>query len=102
VVLSDMCEPWDMVEGLHKKTLSNPYYRMMNTSGNSFKDHVGSMVSFTFVIHCLMVLFVNAHIYSYRTFVGPLWLSPMTRSRQAATSSANSTKVERIKRSSGL
>jgi 21S rRNA (uridine2791-2'-O)-methyltransferase len=69
VVLSDMCEPWDMVEGLHKKTLSNPYYRMMNTSGNSFKDHVGSMVSFAFVIHCLRILF-SSMLTSIRT--GPL------------------------------
>lgn len=45
VVLSDMCEPWDLVEGHYKRTLSNPYYRMMNTSGNAFRDHAGSMVS---------------------------------------------------------
>lgn len=45
VVLSDMSEPWDLVEGHHKRTLSNPYRRMMNTSGNAFRDHAGSMVS---------------------------------------------------------
>ena len=45
VVLSDMSEPWDLVEGHHKRTLSNPYRRMINTSGNAFRDHVGSMVS---------------------------------------------------------
>lgn len=45
VVLSDMCEPWDLIEGHYKRTLSNPYYRMMNTSGNAFRDHAGSMVS---------------------------------------------------------
>ncbi len=45
IVLSDMSEPWDLVEGHHKRTLSNPYRRMMNTSGNTFRDHVGSMVS---------------------------------------------------------
>jgi 21S rRNA (uridine2791-2'-O)-methyltransferase len=45
VVLSDMSEPWEIVDGLYKRTLSNPYYRLMNTSGNPFRDHVGSMVS---------------------------------------------------------
>ena len=45
VVLSDMCEPWDQTEGFYKRTLSDPYLRMMNTSGNNFRDHIGSMVS---------------------------------------------------------
>lgn len=44
VVLSDMSEPWDQVAGFHKKSLSDPYFRMMNTSGNAFRDHAGSMV----------------------------------------------------------
>ncbi|KAJ9640824.1 2' O-ribose methyltransferase [Knufia peltigerae] len=43
VVLSDMCEPWDPLDGLYKRTISNPYYRLMNTSGNAFRDHAGSM-----------------------------------------------------------
>ncbi|OAL38507.1 hypothetical protein AYO20_02156 [Fonsecaea nubica] len=43
VVLSDMCEPWDPLEGLYKKSISNPYRRLMNTSGNAFRDHAGSM-----------------------------------------------------------
>lgn len=46
VVLSDMCEPWDPLDGLYKRTISNPYYRLMNTSGNAFRDHAGSMVRF--------------------------------------------------------
>lgn len=45
VVLSDMCAPWEMTSGLWKNSLSNPYHRMMNTSGNKFKDHANSMVS---------------------------------------------------------
>jgi 21S rRNA (uridine2791-2'-O)-methyltransferase len=45
VVLSDMSEPWDQTAGFYKKSLSDPYFRMMNTSGNAFRDHVGSMVS---------------------------------------------------------
>lgn len=44
VVLSDMWEPWDPLDGLYKKTISNPYRRLMNTSGNAFRDHAGSMV----------------------------------------------------------
>ncbi|KAF6228346.1 hypothetical protein HO133_008076 [Letharia lupina] len=44
VVLSDMSEPWEQTEGFWKRSLSDPYYRMMNTSGVSFRDHAGSMV----------------------------------------------------------
>ncbi|KAH8727871.1 FtsJ-like methyltransferase-domain-containing protein [Phaeosphaeriaceae sp. PMI808] len=43
VVLSDMSEPWDQTAGFYKKSLSDPYFRMMNTSGNAFRDHAGSM-----------------------------------------------------------
>lgn len=45
VVLSDMSEPWDQTAGFYKKSLSDPYFRMMNTSGNTFRDHAGSMVN---------------------------------------------------------
>jgi 21S rRNA (uridine2791-2'-O)-methyltransferase len=45
VVLSDMSEPWDQTVGFYKRSLSDPYLRMMNTSGNAFRDHAGSMVS---------------------------------------------------------
>lgn len=44
VVLSDMSAPWEQTTGFWKKSLSNPYHRMMNTSGIAFKDHAGSMV----------------------------------------------------------
>lgn len=44
VVLSDMSEPWEQTEGFWKRSLSDPYYRMMNTSGVSFRDHAGNMV----------------------------------------------------------
>ena len=44
VVLSDMWEPWEQTEGFWKRSLSNPYYRMMNTSGVVFRDHANSMV----------------------------------------------------------
>lgn len=44
IVLSDMSAPWDQITGFHKKSLSDPYHRLMNTSGIAFKDHAGSMV----------------------------------------------------------
>ncbi|RYP47018.1 hypothetical protein DL768_006878 [Monosporascus sp. mg162] len=43
VVLSDMSEPWAQCTGRFSNTLSNPYRRMMNTSGMKFRDHAGSM-----------------------------------------------------------
>ncbi|KJZ72489.1 hypothetical protein HIM_08158 [Hirsutella minnesotensis 3608] len=43
VVLSDMSAPWDQTTGFSANTLSNPYHRLMNTSGNAFRDHAGSM-----------------------------------------------------------
>lgn len=45
VVLSDMSAPWEQTTGFWKRTLSNPYVRMMNTSGIDFRDHAGSMVN---------------------------------------------------------
>lgn len=44
VVLSDMSEPWDQISGYNSRSISDPYSRMMNTSGIAFKDHAGSMV----------------------------------------------------------
>ncbi|KAI0868938.1 23S ribosomal RNA methyltransferase [Hypoxylon argillaceum] len=43
MVLSDMSAPWIQTSGFSSNTLSNPYHRMMNTSGMSFRDHAGSM-----------------------------------------------------------
>ncbi|KAI1211659.1 23S ribosomal RNA methyltransferase [Annulohypoxylon truncatum] len=43
VVLSDMSAPWEQTTGFSSRTLSNPYFRMMNASGMSFRDHAGSM-----------------------------------------------------------
>ncbi|KAH6985614.1 FtsJ-like methyltransferase-domain-containing protein [Ilyonectria sp. MPI-CAGE-AT-0026] len=43
VVLSDMSAPWEQTSGFNVNTLSNPYHRLMNTSGNTFRDHAGSM-----------------------------------------------------------
>jgi 21S rRNA (uridine2791-2'-O)-methyltransferase len=44
VVLSDMSAPWLPMSGFSSNTLSNPYRRMMNTSGMFFRDHAASMV----------------------------------------------------------
>ncbi|KAI1463890.1 ribosomal RNA methyltransferase MRM2 [Daldinia caldariorum] len=43
VVLSDMSEPWPQISGFTVKTLAHAYFRMMNTSGMSFRDHAGSI-----------------------------------------------------------
>lgn len=48
VILSDMSAPWHQTDGFWKSSLSNPYYRMMNTSGVGLKDHTGSMVCIFF------------------------------------------------------
>lgn len=45
VVLSDMSEPWPLTASTWIRSVSNPYHRMMNTSGMAFRDHAGSMVS---------------------------------------------------------
>ena len=39
-----MSAPWPQTHGFTIRSLSNPYRRMMNTSGITFKDHAGSMV----------------------------------------------------------
>ncbi|KAK5159128.1 hypothetical protein LTR04_005103 [Oleoguttula sp. CCFEE 6159] len=43
VVLSDMSAPWEQTSGLWIRSVSDPYFRMMNTSGMAFRDHAGSM-----------------------------------------------------------
>ncbi|UKZ79275.1 hypothetical protein TrVFT333_007025 [Trichoderma virens FT-333] len=43
VVLSDMSAPWEQVSGYSSRSLSNPYDRLMNTSGIASRDHAGSM-----------------------------------------------------------
>ncbi|KAK4996910.1 2' O-ribose methyltransferase [Elasticomyces elasticus] len=43
VVLSDMSAPWEQTTGMWIRSVSDPYYRMMNTSGMPFRDHAGSM-----------------------------------------------------------
>ncbi|KAF1809006.1 FtsJ-domain-containing protein [Eremomyces bilateralis CBS 781.70] len=43
VVLSDMSAPWPQTTGFSVNSVSDAYTRMMNSSGNSFRDHAGSM-----------------------------------------------------------
>jgi 21S rRNA (uridine2791-2'-O)-methyltransferase len=56
VVLSDMSAPWEQTTGHWIRSVSNPYFRMMNTSGTAFRDHAGSMVSL-FLLSTLFSLF---------------------------------------------
>lgn len=45
VVLSDMCAPWPQLPiNPWIRSVNAPFRRMMNTSGNAFRDHAGSMV----------------------------------------------------------
>lgn len=48
VVLSDMSAPWPLVTSSWIRSVSNPYLRLMNTSGIAARDHGGSMVSLAF------------------------------------------------------
>ncbi|EEP80843.1 conserved hypothetical protein [Uncinocarpus reesii 1704] len=45
VVLSDMSAPWQPTTGFWKRSLNDPYHRMLNTSGLNVRDHSGSMGS---------------------------------------------------------
>jgi 21S rRNA (uridine2791-2'-O)-methyltransferase len=48
VVLSDMCAPFPGLElSSWVNSVNRPYRRMMNTSGNPFRDHAGSIVRFS-------------------------------------------------------
>jgi 23S rRNA U2552 (ribose-2'-O)-methylase RlmE/FtsJ len=69
VVLSDMSEPWPQTHGFSVNSLSNPYIRMMNTSGIAFKDHAGSMVGFSFSLS-LSRHFILGNTQAYITCLG--------------------------------
>jgi len=60
VVLSDMSEPWEQTSGFWKKSVSDPYRRMMNTSGIPFRDHAGSMVC-VLSFSALLIIFSNGY-----------------------------------------
>lgn len=93
VVLSDMSEPLPQTEGFWKRSLSDPYYRMMNTSGVSFRDHAGSMVkSNDSVVHSRKLTGAYRRIYVMLHYA---LLS--IHCGLAATSSANIIKAQRIR-----
>ena len=93
VVLSDMSEPWEQTEGFWKRSLSDPYYRMMNTSGVSFRDHAGSMVkSNSGLVHSRKLIGIH-----HRIYVTLHYALLSTRCGLAAISSANFIKVQRIR-----
>jgi hypothetical protein len=61
VVLSDMSEPWPLESPNYwKRSLSDPYIRMMNTSGIGYKDHAGSMVCDIRPVQTYLILTLNA------------------------------------------
>jgi 23S rRNA U2552 (ribose-2'-O)-methylase RlmE/FtsJ len=63
VVLSDMCAPFPGLEfSSWSNSVNRPYRRMMNTSGNPFRDHAGSIVSFDRIPFSYYVfLFIPVH-----------------------------------------
>ena len=93
VVLNDMSEPWEQTEGFWKRSLSDPYYRMMNVSGVSFKDHAGSMVNSKTDIGPSEKL-TGLH---HRNCVTLHYALLLTRCGLAAILSANSIKAQRIR-----
>ena len=93
VVLSDMSEPWEQTEGFWKRSLSDPYYRMMNVSGMSFRDHAGSMVSRNSGLYTLRQLIELRR----RICVTPHYALLSTRCVLAAISSANFTRAQRTR-----
>jgi len=76
VVLSDMSEPWEQTSGFGKRSISDPYIRMMNTSGTPFRDHAGSMVSIQ--LDKLNITIING------INPGPLYSRPILRFRHTS------------------
>ena len=93
VVLSDMSEPFPQTEGFWKRSLSDPYCRMMNVSGMSFRDHAGSMVkgnSDLLYLRTLMEVNNRICVTLHYALVSTLYAL-------AATSSASFIKAQRIR-----
>ena len=93
VVLSDMSEPWQQTEGFWKRSLSDPYYRMMNVSGVSFRDHTGSMVKSNVGLGLSRKL-IGLH---HRICVTLHYAFLSTRCGPAVISSASFIKAQRIR-----
>jgi len=82
VVLSDMCEPWPLATATWVNSVSNPWRRMMNTSGMAFRDHAGSMVC-PFLPSCIkfsvsVAVFRDTSALHIDTIPYPLFPSPMS------------------------
>ena len=98
LVLSDMWEPWDPLDGLRKKSISNPYFRLMNTSGNAFRDHAGSMVGRARSYFLPSPdLCIDMKFFTIRTYAAQPSTSATTPSKSAATSYASSTRAVRTR-----
>ena len=63
VVLNDMCEPWDQTTGFWHRSISDPYRRMMNTSGTTFRDHAGSMASSCFLQVRVVLIWLSGPVH---------------------------------------
>ncbi|KAA8898439.1 FtsJ-like methyltransferase-domain-containing protein [Sphaerosporella brunnea] len=62
LVLSDMCEPWESFANPFIRSLTEPYRRLMNTSGIRLRDHAGSMdLCNAALLFCLDVLKTGGH-----------------------------------------
>jgi 23S rRNA U2552 (ribose-2'-O)-methylase RlmE/FtsJ len=95
VVLSDMSAPWVQTRGFWNRSLSNPYHRMMNTSGISFRDHAGSMVSNHCNNYIVIKKITKCHL--YRICAEPPLNSVSTSSNPVATLCANSIRVPKTR-----
>jgi 23S rRNA U2552 (ribose-2'-O)-methylase RlmE/FtsJ len=73
VVLSDMCEPWPATGNPFLRSLTQPHFRLMNTSGIPFRDHAGSMVSAPGKRRAQALI----------TLLGPVSCGPIVLSRRA-------------------
>jgi hypothetical protein len=87
-----MSAPWQQTSGFSSNTLSNPYRRLMNTSGMSFRDHAGSMVGTSPRTASSLDLLTHD---LFRISARQPFSSPVTRCAQVATSCANSTRAPR-------
>ena len=72
-----MSAPWPLSSGFTINTISNPYRRMMNTSGNAFRDHAGSMVGLLVIFPFLLPLpITKALAHAVYSSSRPLLITP--------------------------
>lgn len=99
VVLSDMSAPWYQTAGFWKRSLSEPYNRMMNTSGMNFRDHAGSMVCLSLLIRVvvLTIRYKLIYVVTARIFATLRYNSASKHLKSVGILSANSTREQKIK-----